>query len=151
MWDHENEELLVWSVTPWATQRVKGISALVVILISIYGSFLWGGPVLGFLAVLILVGGMGSFFVKTEYRLTPESVSVRSPFQRVSRPWSGFRRAYVGAQGVSLSPFKGRHILEPYRSVVLRFGSHQEEVLAWVERYGPEMTGRVPDADSHEQ
>jgi hypothetical protein len=87
--------------------------------------------------VLVLVGGVGPFFVSTRYRLTPDRVEVRSPFQRTTRPWKDFRRVYVGEQGVSLSPFRGRHLLEPYRSVMLRYGEHRKEVLDWVRRFGP--------------
>jgi hypothetical protein len=91
----------------------------------------------GAFALVILAGGIGPFFVTTSYRLSPEGVEVRSPFQRVQRPWSAFRRAYVGERGVSLSPFAGRHLLEPYRSVMLRYGEHKSEVLEWVGRFGP--------------
>lgn len=147
MGEREGDPCLVWSVTPWTAQRAKGVSALVVVAASIYAAFVWGGPILGFLAVLVLVGGTGSFFVKTEYRLTPEEVSVRSAFQRVTRPWKAFRRGYVGSQGVTLSPFPGRHLLEPYRSVVLRYGGNRDEVLSWVRRYGPELTGDREESD----
>jgi hypothetical protein len=120
-----------------ATERAKGLSALTVVVAAVYGALHWGGLIIGLLAVFVLVGGVGPFFVRTRYRLTPEGVSVRSPFQRVRRPWRDFRRVYVGEQGVSLSPFHKRHLLEPYRSVMLRYGGHREEILEWVRRYGP--------------
>jgi hypothetical protein len=81
---------------------------------------------------------VGPFFVRTRYRLSPHQVEVSSAFQRVTRPWSGFRRVYVGPSGASLSPFSGRHLLEPYRSVMLRYGDRRDEVLAFVRKYGPE-------------
>lgn len=140
MGEHEGEDVLVWSTRPWSHQRRKGVSALAIMAGAMYGSFVWGGPILGLLALVVLAGGAGPFFVTTRYRLTPEEVSVDSPFLRTRRPWSRFRRAYVGEQGVSLSPFKGKHLLEPYRSVMLRYGERREEVLRWVRRYGPEPT-----------
>jgi hypothetical protein len=136
---HDPAPVLEWSVRPVSRQRVKGISAVAVIMASIYAAFLWGGPVLGFLSVLVLVGGTGSFFTTTRYRLTPETVSVRSPFKRVSRPWGEYHRAYLETQGVSLSPFRNRHVLEPYRSVMLQFGDRREAVLDMVRRFGPEI------------
>jgi hypothetical protein len=130
-------DVLAWTVRPFRTEPAKGISALVLVAASIYFAARFGGVVLGGLAALILIGGTGPFFVSTRYRLTPEGVEVNSPFQKVKRPWAQFRRAYVGRSGVSLSPFRGRHLLEPYRSVMLRYGSRRESVLEWVARYGP--------------
>jgi hypothetical protein len=135
----ESPSELSWSVNPYREDPWKGISALVVIAASIWFTLRLGGPLLGLLAVLILVGGVGPFFVTTRYRLTEAGVEVRGPFQKVSRPWKDFRRAYRARNGVSLSPFAGRHLLEPYRSVMLRFGNHREEVLDWVTRLGPPL------------
>ena len=151
MEEHEGDGTLTWSVIPWAAQRAKGTSALAVVAAAIYGSFVWGGPVMGFLAVLVLVGGVGSFFVKTTYHLDSRTVSVRSPFQRVTRPWDAFRKAYVGDQGVSLSPFAGRHFLEPYRSVMLRYGDHRDEILDWVRRFGPPLQGAGASGERDER
>jgi hypothetical protein len=128
---------LEWAVQPFAAERTKGVSALLVVGATVYASFALGGPLLGFLAVLVLAGGVGPFFVKTRYRLSADGVEVRSPFQRVRRPWSAFRRVYVGPKGVSLSPFAGRHFLEPYRSVMLRYGDRRDDILRWVREYGP--------------
>jgi hypothetical protein len=128
-----------------AAERGKGLSALAVVVATVYGALHWGGLVIGLLAVFVLAGGVGPFFVRTRYRLTPDEVSVSSLFQRVRRPWSDFRRAYVGGQGVSLSPFRRRHLLEPYRSVMLRYGEHKEEILEWVRRYGPGTGAKSED------
>jgi len=129
---------LVWSVSPFARERAKGASVVLLVLAVTAVTFVFGGVVIGMFAVLILVGGVGPFYVTTRYRLTPDGVEVKSPFQKVKRPWADFHRAYRGANGVSLSPFAGKHLLEPYRSVMLRYGNHQEAVLAWVRRYGPQ-------------
>jgi len=138
----EPNEFLAWSVRPVSRARLLGIVAAVIVLMTIGAVWLLAGPFMGLIAVLLLAGGCGPFFVRTSYRLTPQEVCVDSPFLRVRRPWSAFRRAYVGRDGVSLSPFPGRHVLEPYRSVMLRFGSFdRDEVLKWVHQFGPKETG----------
>ena len=134
----DEEAEFTWTVRPVDGQMGKGISALLVMIAVVYGAFSLGGAIMGFLSILILAGGTGQFFVKTRYRLTPTEVAVTSPFHRVKRPWDAFRRAYIGVHGVSLSPFSGRHLLEAYRSIMLRYGDHRDEVLDWVERFGPE-------------
>jgi len=128
---------LAWSVRPFAADRTRGVLAALVALSVVAAAFRLGGPLVGAFSALVLGGGIGPFFVTTRYRLSPEGVEVRSPFQRVQRPWSAFLRAYIGERGVSLSPFTGRHLLEPYRSVMLRYGEHRDQVLEWVRRFGP--------------
>ena len=129
---------LSWEVQPWRSARAKGVLVVLLILLVSYVVLALAGPVLAALATVILAGSVGPFFVKTRYRLTPEQVEVRSPFQRLTRPWGGFQRVQVGARGVSLNPYSTRHILESYRSVMLRFGDNRQAVLDWVQRYGPE-------------
>jgi len=134
---------LLWTVQPVVSEPAKGISAAVLIMAVLWFAFHWGGLAIGFLAVLLLVGGTGPFYVRTRYRLTPERVEVRSLFQKTARPWTYFKRAYVGTRGVSLSPFSRKHFLEPYRSVMLRYGDRREDVLSWVERFGPDRAGKA--------
>lgn len=129
------EMQLVWSVNPFTADRLRGVSALLVISTACYFAFYLGGPFMGMFALLVLVGGTGPFFVTTRYRLTPDLVEVSSPFQKSSRPWSDFKRVHIGAQGASLSPFAKRHFMEPYRSTMLRYGGKKQEILDWVSKY----------------
>ncbi|HET9234263.1 MAG TPA: hypothetical protein VFP10_09010 [Candidatus Eisenbacteria bacterium] len=133
----ESGEFLAWSVRPVSRARALGVAAASVIVLTVFSVWFVAGPFMGLLSLLVLAGGCGPFFTRTRYRLTPDEVQVDSPFLRVKRPWSAFRRAYVGRDGVSLSPFAGRHVLEPYRSVMLRYGSERDEILNWVRRFGP--------------
>jgi hypothetical protein len=134
----EANEFLAWSVRPVCGAKLLGSIAALVIVATVSVVWFTAGPFMGMIAVLLLAGGCGPFFVRTSYRLTPDEVRVDSAFLKVRRPWSAFQRAYVGRDGVSLSPFAGRHFLEPYRSVMLRFGSlDRDEVLSWVSRFGP--------------
>jgi len=133
----ETNEFLAWSVRPVGRAKLLGSVAALIIVFAVSAVWLLAGPFMGMIAVLLLAGGCGPFFVRTSYRLTPAEVRVDSPFLKVRRPWSAFQRAYVGRDGVSLSPFAGRHVLEPYRSVMLRFGSEKDAVLNWVYRFGP--------------
>jgi hypothetical protein len=134
----DRDEFLAWSVRPVSRARLLGLFAALIVVVTILAVWLLAGPFMGLIAVLLLAGGCGPFFVRTSYRLTSSEVCVNSPFLRVRRPWSAFQRAYVGQHGVSLSPFSGRHVLEPYRSVMLRFGSlERDDVLDWVRRFGP--------------
>jgi hypothetical protein len=139
----EAGDVLSWSVRPVAIRPGRGVAALCMVAVVAGATFLLAGPILGALALLLLGGSIAPYFVTARYELSPETVAVESPFQRVRRPWSDIRRVYVGRDGVSLSPFRRYHVLEPYRSIMLRYGEHREEVLAWVRRFGPESPGEV--------
>jgi len=134
----ERGNVLAWSVRPAAVRPGRGVAAVVTVAAVAAGTFLLAGPFLGALAILLLGGSIAPYFVTARYELTEREVAVNSPFQRVRRPWSDIRRVYVGRDGVSLSPFGRYHVLEPYRSIMLRYGEHREEILAWVGRFGPE-------------
>lgn len=126
-----------WEVCPWRTAKLKGLLVISAILLVSFAVLAYAGPVLAAFATVILAGSVGPFYVTTRYRLTPDHVEVRSPFQRLVRPWSGFKQAHLGKGGVSLNPYSKRHFLESYRSVVLRFGDNSQTVMEWVSRYGP--------------
>lgn len=128
MWQAELDAL-EWSVRPWDHDRHRGYVALVLAAAASGAAWFWGGPALGIFGIVVTFGGMGPFFVRTRYRLTPESVAVSSWFLRVERPWSAFRRLEVGRRSVRLSPYSRRHPLDAYRAVLLHFGEQRDAVL----------------------
>jgi hypothetical protein len=92
-----------------------------------------GDRVLGVAAPLMVLATVGSFIAKTEYRLTPETIEVRTLGVARARPWGEMRRATVDRHGVFLSPFEKRSWLEAYRGVRLPFGGNRDQVVAFVE------------------
>jgi len=92
-----------------------------------------GDKVLGVAAPLFVLASVGSFIAKTEYRLTPEGIEVRTLGVVRTRPWTEMRRATVDQNGVFLSPFEKRSWLEAYRGVRLPFGGNRDQVVAFVE------------------
>lgn len=101
--------------------------------------------VLGVAAPLVVLASLSSFLFPTHYRLTDESVEVRSIGMVRVRPWSEMKRMTVDRTGVFLSPFAGRHWLEAYRGMRLLFetergGARREKGAAAAEG-GPPMAG----------
>jgi hypothetical protein len=133
---------LAWEVNPFRDEPAKGTAVLLVAISFVVVATFFAGPVIGLISLFVFSGSIGSFFVTTRYRLTPEEVEVRSMFQRVTRPWGDFRKMHQGRAGVSLSPFSGRHLLEPYRSVMLRYGDRRDEILGWVGQFGPKAKAK---------
>jgi len=125
---------LEWSVwpareKPWAAAVL--LASLVVLGVVIaHGT---GDRVLGVAAPLFVLGSVGSFIAKTEYRLTPDAIEVRTLGVVRTRPWAEMRRATLDRNGVFLSPFEKRSWLEAYRGVRLPFGGNRDRVVAFVE------------------
>ena len=113
--------------------------------------------VLGLAVPLIVLASLSSFLFPTHYRLTSDSVEVRSIGMARVRPWSEMKRMTVDRTGVFLSPFAGRHWLEAYRGMRLLFetrspgeageaadgggakragaGGHRDQVVAFIEAH----------------
>lgn len=128
------EEELRWSVWP---ARERPWAALVLIASTVVlGALIakgTGDRVLGIAAPLFVLGSLGSFLGRTEYRLTPEAIEVRTLGVVRTRPWTEMRRATVDRSGLFLSPFEKRNWLEAYRGVRLLFGGNRDQVVAFVE------------------
>ncbi len=92
-----------------------------------------GDSILGLAAPLFIVASLSSFLFPTAYRLTDESVEVRSLGVWRARPWGEMRRMVVDDAGVFLSPFEKRNWLEAYRGLRLPFGGNRDQVVAYVE------------------
>ena len=130
----EARATLEWSVwpardRPWAT-AVLLVSLAVLGVLIVQGT---GDRVLGVLAPVFVLASVGSFIAKTEYRLTPESIEVRTLGVARARPWTEMRRATADRNGIFLSPFEKRSWLEAYRGVRLPFGGNRDQVVAFVE------------------
>jgi hypothetical protein len=127
-------ETLEWSVwpareRPWAAAVLLG-SLLVLGVLIAKGT---GDRVLGVAAPLFILVSVGSFIARTEYRLTAESIEVRTLGVSRARPWGEMRRATLDRGGIFLSPFEKRSWLEAYRGVRLPFGGNRDQVVAFVE------------------
>jgi hypothetical protein len=127
-------ETLEWSVwpardRPWAA-AVLLASLLVLGVLIAEGT---GDRVLGVAAPVFILVSVGSFIARTHYRLTSESIEVRTLGVSRARPWGEMRRATLDRGGIFLSPFEKRSWLEAYRGVRLPFGGNRDQVLAFVE------------------
>ena len=127
-------QALEWSV--WPARRRPWAAGVLLASLVVLGVLIakeTGDRVLGVAAPLMVLATVGSFIAKTEYRLTPETIEVRTLGVARARPWGEMRRATVDRHGVFLSPFEKRSWLEAYRGVRLPFGGNRDQVVAFVE------------------
>ncbi len=130
----DEERELTW--TAWPARERPLAAAVLVLAAVVLGVLVARGTsdrVLGIAAPAFVVASLSSFLFPTTYRLTDESVEVRSLGVARARPWSEMRRMTVDRTGVFLSPFERKSWLEAYRGVRLLFGGNRDQVVAFVE------------------
>jgi len=125
---------LTW--TAWPARERPWSAAVLVASAVVLGVLVergTGDRVLGVAAPAFVLASLSSFLCPTTYRLTEESVEVRSLGVSRARPWSELKRVTVDRTGVFLSPFEKKSWLEAYRGIRLLFGGNRDQVVAYVE------------------
>lgn len=125
---------LTWTAWP-ARERPLSASILVgaSVVLGVLVAKQTNDLVLAVAAPAFVLVSLSSFLLPTEYRLSEESVEVRSLGVTRVRPWREMRRMTVDRTGVFLSPFERRSWLESFRGVRLLFGGNRDQVVAFVE------------------
>ncbi len=128
---------LTWTAWP---ARERPLAAVVLVASAVVLGWLvhrgTSDRLLGIAAPAFVLASLSSFLCPTRYRLTDESVEVRSLGVMRARPWSEMRRMTVDRTGVFLSPFEQKSWLEAYRGVRLLFeanGGNRDQVVEFVE------------------
>lgn len=125
---------LTW--TAWPARERPWAAAVLVASAGVLGVLVargTGDRVLGVAAPLFVLASLSSFLGPTTYRLTAESVEVRSLGVSRARPWSELKRMTVDRTGVFLSPFEKKSWLDAYRGIRLLFGGNRDQVVAFIE------------------
>jgi hypothetical protein len=100
------------------------------IVLTVVGAWWFSGGewFFGLLALLIMWGSVGPFFVTTRFVIDAAGVEVDSPFLKRKRAWTDIKTWFADRDGATLSPFAGRSWLEAYRSVRLMWGDREDEI-----------------------
>lgn len=110
---------MTWSVHPAKDKRTKTILSLVficgfLIFISLFYGIFWA--ILGF---IFLFFALHSYYFPTLYEVNGEGVIIKNIFATQKRKLSEFKKVYQGKNGVLLSPFKHKTLLNHFRGVFL--------------------------------
>jgi hypothetical protein len=131
---------ITWTSHPVARNRVKGaVVVLLIVGLAVLAGVWMGNPYWGIFAFLVLFLSLESYFFATTYRLGEDGVEVRKRFSKSFRGWDTFRTIYVDRRGVTLSPYGGRSLMEPFRALRLLFENNRQAVLEYVKDHvGPD-------------
>lgn len=87
------------------------------------------------LALVVMLGSLAKFYFPTSYKLTAETVNIKTTTTTISKAWSQYRSFYPDKNGVLLSPFAEPSRLENFRGLYLMFSNNRDEVIAFVQAH----------------
>lgn len=133
---------LVWVSHPLLRRRVLGVlvgSGIAVAALALgfwTRSLLWGAFSAG-----VLFLSLETFFLPCRYEAGASEMVVQKAFSTGRTPWGTFRRVYEDEHGLTLSPYRRRAFMEPYRSTRLLFDGGEATAIKELVR------ARCPEAE----
>ena len=113
---------LHWTVHPARRSPRRAVFALAVVALAAAFARTIGGHVgWALAAATFLLVCVAPFLFPTRYRLSPEGVEVRLLGARRRRRWSDLRLVRESAEGALLSPGKRWGLLDPVRTIFVRY------------------------------
>ena len=108
-----------WSVHPAKDNHKKTTLSLVFIVgflvfIAVFHGVFWG--LLGFIILLVT---LYSYFFPSHYEVDQEYVTIKNIFITQRRRLTEFKKVYRGKNGILLSPFTKKTVLNQFRGVFL--------------------------------
>jgi hypothetical protein len=113
---------LVWVSHPLLRRRLLGTIVGLCILVAALGLGAWTRSLFwGVFAAGVLFLSLETFFLPSRYEADATELVVRKAFSTGRIPWASCRRIYEDPHGLTLSPYRRRAFLEPYRATRLLF------------------------------
>ncbi|UCC69037.1 MAG: hypothetical protein JSV79_03720 [Armatimonadota bacterium] len=142
-----DETTLEWTIH-LARRRPRQTMAVVAIILLAGAAASYGfrSPLLGVLAVVLLMAGVSDYLFPLRCSLGPDGIAVRGLLHRRRMAWSRVRRVARDDLGVKLSPLARPSRLEAYRGIYLWFADNADQVMAVIAHY---RAAEAVGADDH--
>lgn len=89
----------------------------------------------GLFGAVVLFLSLEGFYFPTRYELDDRGVTVVRGMSRSERSWESVRRVIEDRAGLTLSPYRGRRFMEPFRAIRLLFdGGDRARIVERVRR-----------------
>lgn len=139
---NNESKLLTYTVFPMRDSTTKAVIFWVVVILTIWGVWLnIENLLLTVVAGAVLIASLSSFYLPTTYRLDAEGASWNRFSGNRSISWSRVRRVSDEKDGLFLSPFAGRSMMENFRGLYLPYRANRDEILRLVRQFAPNAKG----------
>ena len=101
-----------------------------------------GGVLLGMMAVVVLLGAVGRFWVPARYQVNVDGIRVIRGGRAKHRRWSELRRWTYRGEWIVVSPFAQPHFLDERRGLTIDRGSAPKQLERYLEEYVGERSAR---------
>lgn len=118
-----------WSVHPAKKNQTKTFLSLLFIIIFLIAVLIFYGIYWTILGFAILFISLYSYYFPTHYELTDDEIIIKNIFVTQHRRLGEFTKVYLGKNGILLSPFKHRTILNRFRGVFLLLPENRESII----------------------
>jgi hypothetical protein len=133
---------LVWVSHPLRRRRVLGTLVGLGVVVAALALGFWTRSLLwGVFSAGVLFLSLETFFLPSRYEAGASEMVVQKAFSTGRTPWASFRRVYEDRHGLTLSPYRRRAFIEPYRSTRLLFDGGEAAAIKDVVRT------RCPEAE----
>jgi hypothetical protein len=133
---------LVWVSHPLLRRRVLGtLIGLGIVVVALALGFWTRSLLWGVFSAGVLFLSLEAFFLPSRYEAGAVELVVQKAFSNGRTPWASFRRVYEDRHGLTLSPYRRRAFIEPYRSTRLLFDGGEATAIRDVVRT------RCPEAE----
>ncbi len=91
------DDTLSWSAWPLALRPMpSGALILFILAVSLYSYVTFHHAVYAVIALVVLTGAVSDYLFPTSYRIDPEGITIRAPFQTRRIKWDDFKFYAVG-------------------------------------------------------
>ena len=146
----ETVEAFHWSCHPVKKRPLVSVLVTSFVLFAVaYVYYSFDSVGFALLALIVFSLSLARYYFPTHYRLSEKGVTIKTPTQTISKPWSEYRSFYPDKNGVLLSPFAEPSRLENFRGIYLMYGGKREQIISHVSKYvGSKESGSSKEKNS---
>jgi len=137
---------LTWTAFPMKESIPNAIFFWVVVVLTVLAVW-WNleSVLLTFVATLVLLGALTSFYLPTTYSANQDGVSWKRITGGKKLEWQRVRLVADEREGLFISTFPVKSRMENFRGIYLPYRGNREDVLVVVRHYAPDVKGLPKD------
>jgi hypothetical protein len=145
--DQPSPASLSWRIFRAQETPVRTLIVTLFVIVVIVIALLYYGPIMGFVALLVLFLALNSYYLPTTYTLNEKGMTTDKLLFHYTRGWKEFRSYVRTSGGVVVSPFRNWTYLDNFRGIHLLLPHDPKPVLDYLAQRLPEKkkAGKDPN------